>query len=112
MRISKVNPVVLAGKTDLNQLVALMKRANLVVSADSGPLHMASSVGTDVIAIFGPTRPEITGPRGRGKSIILQEELGCNKDACYQLDCTDNVCMKSITVDDVFSAIEKIINRQ
>lgn len=108
--VSQLNhkPVVLTGKLTLKQLMALMKRANCVVSADSGPLHIASSVGGNVIGIFGPTRPEITGPRGRGQSIILQEDVGCNRHACYELNCPDNVCMQAISVQKVLDAIAEL----
>lgn len=104
-------PIVLAGKIDLKQLLALMKRADCVVSADSGPIHIASSVGTDVIGIFGPTRPEITGPRGSGRSIILQYDVGCNRKACYYLECPDNTCMQAVSVNKVIDAIRQIQNQ-
>lgn len=100
----------LTGQTDLKQLMALMSRANVVVSADSGPLHMANGVGSHVIGIYGPTRPEITGPRGSGKAIVLQHNVGCNQEPCYYLKCPDNICMKSITVDDVKEIIKQIRN--
>ena len=100
----------LTGQTDLKQLVALMSRANVVVSADSGPLHLANGVGSDVIGIFGPTRPEITGPRGSGKAFVLQHNIGCNSEPCYYLQCPDNICMKSITVNDVSEIIKQIRN--
>lgn len=103
------NPVILAGATNLKQLIALMKRAALVISADSGPLHIASAVGTPVIGLFGPTRPETTGPRGGGKSLVLHKPIGCNHSSCYYLECPDNVCMKTVTVDEVLSAVKKMI---
>lgn len=106
-QISQVDPVVMAGKTNLEQVFALMERADVVVSSDSGPLHIASSVGSSTIAIFGPTRPEITGPRGRGDSVVLQEDLDCNAEACYQLDCPDNRCMKAVFVDKVVVEVKK-----
>jgi ADP-heptose:LPS heptosyltransferase len=101
--------VTLAGQTNLKQLIALLKRARLVVSADSGPLHIANTVGTHTLGIFGPTRPEVTGPRGKGKSIILQKDVGCNRAPCYFLECPDNVCMKAVTVEEVYNAIKKLI---
>ena len=102
-----VDPIVLAGKTGFRQLVALMQRADVVVSSDSGPLHVANAVGTSVVGIFGPTRPEITGPRGSGEKIILQYDLGCNDHACYELDCPDNICVKAVNVEDVVDAIRR-----
>jgi len=104
----KKQPIILVGKTDLKQLVALLKRANIVISADSGPLHLANSCGTDVIGIYGPTRPEITGPRGAGRHTILQKDVGCNRVACYYLECPDNVCMQAITVQDVIESVKQI----
>ncbi len=98
---SGVKPVVLAGETDLKEMAALFKRAFMVVSADSGPLHVASAVGANVVALFGPTDPKITEPCGRGRSKVLVRDVGCNRSACYYLECPDNRCMKAITVDDV-----------
>lgn len=100
-------PVILAGKINLKQLMALMKRADCVVSADSGPIHIASSVGTSVIGIFGPTRPEITGPRGSGRAVILQRDVGCNRRPCYNLECPDNICMQAVSVKEVLDAVRQ-----
>jgi len=105
---AEIGAVVLAGETTLGESLALYKRAVAVISGDSGPLHLAHSVGADVIGIFGPTRPEITGPRGSGLFQILFKDVGCNKAPCYHLSCTNNVCMQSVTVDDVCQAFKKI----
>jgi lipopolysaccharide heptosyltransferase II len=102
-----IRAVVLAGETTLGESLALYKRAVAVISGDSGPLHLAHSVGANVIGIFGPTRPEITGPRGSGLFQILFKDVGCNKAPCYHLACTNNVCMQSVTVDDVCQAFKK-----
>ncbi len=102
--------VVLAGETTLGESLALYRRAQVVISADTGPLHLAHSVGATVIGIFGPTRPEITGPRGVGRCQIIFKDVGCNKAPCYHLSCTNNVCMQSVTVDDVVAAFKKIID--
>ncbi|MBN1869447.1 MAG: lipopolysaccharide heptosyltransferase II [Candidatus Omnitrophica bacterium] len=100
----------LTGKTDLKQLMALMKNADLVISGDSGPLHIANSLGTRVLGLFGPTRPEITGPRGHGPAHILQQDVGCNREPCYHLMCPDNTCMQSITVREVLETVRQIKN--
>lgn len=104
---SQVDPCVWTGQTTLNELLALFKRADVVVSNDSGPSHVAASVGTNVVALFGPTRPEITAPRGSGRVVVLHKEIGCNQAPCYHLTCPQNDCMRAITVDDVLQAIEK-----
>jgi len=108
---SSYQPFILAGQTDLHELMAVMELANLVISADSGPLHIAHSLGKNCIALFGPTRPEVTGPRGKGQLIILQKDVGCNRNPCYHLLCHDNICMQSITVDDVIKGIQQLKNK-
>jgi len=100
----------LVGKTSLKQLMALFKRASFMISNDSGPLHIANSVGTKVIGIFGPTRPEITAPRGSAQVYLLQKEIGCNLVPCYYLDCPSNLCMQAVKVKDVLETIGKIKN--
>lgn len=108
-RLSAVKPVVLAGKTDLKQLVALLARADLVISADSGPLHIASCVNHNVIGIFGPTMPATTGPRGKARAVIFHKDVGCNRASCYYLACPDNICMKAVTVDEVFEKVKSLM---
>jgi lipopolysaccharide heptosyltransferase II len=109
-RVKGIKPIVLTGQTNLKQLTALLQRAKLLISADSGPLHLANCVGVDVIGLFGPTRPEITAPRGTGQAVILQHDVGCNRLACYNLGCPNNVCMKSITVEDILYEIKRLKN--
>lgn len=104
---SHADPIVWAGQTSLGGLAALYEKAQFVISNDSGPSHVASSVGTDVIVLFGPTRPEITSPRGTGKVSIIFKDVGCNKAPCYHLTCLSNVCMQEITVQDVLQVINQ-----
>lgn len=106
---SSARVVNLAGQTTLKEMTALLQKAAVVVSVDSGPIHLATSVGAKVVAIFGPTRPELTGPRGIGQALILQKDVGCNRNACYYLQCPDNVCMQSVTVKDVFDAVKSVV---
>ena len=104
-QVQGIPPIVLTGELSLKQLIAFFEMAELVVSADSGPLHIASAVGTKVVGIFGPTRPEITGPRGRGESSVFQVEVGCNAEPCYFLECPDNICMKAVSVEEILNGI-------
>ncbi len=103
----KKKALIVAGKTTFKQLGALMERANLVISADSGPMHLAAAVSKNLIALFGPTEPKITGPRGKANTIIIHKDMGC-KIPCYELDCRDNLCMKTISVEDVLLEVRKI----
>lgn len=65
------HPISLCAKTSLGALGAFFRKAAFVVSSDSGPMHIASGVGTPVVALFGPTSPQMTGPRGIGKKVVL-----------------------------------------
>ncbi len=103
----KAKVIDLTGKLSLKELLALFQKTDVVISADSGPLHLANSVGTCVIGIFGPTQIEITGPRGKGHANLLKYDVGCNRTACYHIGCEDNICMQAVTVNDVIGALEK-----
>lgn len=99
-------PIISAGKTSLSQLAALFEKSNLVISADSGPMHIAVSMKAPTIALFGPTSTEITGPIGSSKIKIIQENVGCSIP-CYKLNCPSNKCMQAITAQKVMDMIER-----
>lgn len=96
----------LCGGTSLKQLGALFERSDLVISGDSGPLHIAVVLARSVIALFGPTAPSITGPLATSKVAVLQKGVDCTIP-CYVVDCPDNRCMAQIGVNDVLDCIEK-----
>lgn len=106
--LMKHKPVILAGKTTLKELAALFEKAILVVSADSGPLHIAGAMNSNAIGIYGPTSIAITGPYRTNKAKVLQKKIECSIP-CYIVDCPDNRCMKLVTVSDVLKEVEKII---
>jgi lipopolysaccharide heptosyltransferase II len=102
----------LAGKTSLPELVALLQRADLVISGDSGPMHIAAAVGTPLIAILGPTDPALSGPLSP-TAMILRSDIWCSP--CYNArdtaDCRffTTQCMKNILPSQVFNiAREKL----
>ena len=120
-RLMKHTPIITAGKTNLKQSACLFKKAGLVISADSGPLHIAAAVGANVIALFGPTLPAITGPLGRGKIKVIRRDISGSTPLtinpersrridcalpCYAKNCDNNTCMQEITVQDVMSEIK------
>ena len=106
----KNNPVIFSGKTSLKELGALMERADLVISGDSGPMHIAVAMRSSVIALFGPTSPRFTGPYGRGNYEVIRKDIGCDVP-CYDLTCDDNRCMKAITVDDVLGVFDRMYKK-
>ncbi|MCX5656821.1 MAG: lipopolysaccharide heptosyltransferase II [Candidatus Omnitrophica bacterium] len=106
------NPSVIAcGKITLKQLGVLFKRARLVVTNDTGPLHIAIAVGARVISLFGPTSSRITGPYGPGKYSVLQKDIGCIVP-CYHIKCKDNRCMKAIIPDEVIKEMKRLLEKE
>lgn len=104
--LMKEEPVLACGALNLKQLGAFLKRASVLISADSGPLHIATAVGTKkIIALFGPTLPEITGPYPLKNVTVLRKDAGC-KLPCYEVRCQDNRCMKAIAVEDVIDLVK------
>ncbi|MFH0732439.1 MAG: glycosyltransferase family 9 protein [Candidatus Omnitrophota bacterium] len=94
------------GKTSLSALAALFKRANLFVGVDSGPSHIASSVGTPCVILYSGTNdPRQWAPRGK-KVTVIQKDIPCK--GCEKIKCPNNICMDLITVDDVMEAIKKL----
>lgn len=93
----------LAGKTSLPQMAGLLREMDLVISGDSGPLHLAAACGTPALALYGPTDPRRTGPCGaRGR--VLQGKLRCQP--CFAVRCRygDNSCLLTITPEMVINA--------
>ena len=102
-------PVISCGETTLKELGALLERADLVVANDSGPMHLAVAMKSNVIALFGPTSPGLTGPYGKGNYRVMWKTEGCEVP-CYDVTCTDNRCMALITIEDVFEEAKKVLN--
>jgi heptosyltransferase-1 len=96
----------LAGKTDLRGLMEVMRRAAVVISNDSGPMHIAAGFGVPVVAVFGPTSPGRTGPYGAGH-VVISSPVPCAP--CFRRNCGDLKCMRAITPDKVFEAAMRIL---
>ncbi len=92
----------LAGKTDLKELIAVIKGSKFLVTNDSGPMHIAAALGVPVFAIFGPTDPLRTGPYGKGHTII-RESVTCAP--CFKKTCNDLKCVESLSVERVFEIV-------
>lgn len=101
MRSSCIN---LGGETTLRDLAYLYQRSSLLITTDSGPMHLAVAMGTPVVALFGPTNPNLTGPYGKEHTVILKE-LPCSP--CFLKTCDSMQCMRDITVEEVFQAVKE-----
>ena len=107
----KQKPLVACGVFNIKQLGALAKLSDLFITADTGPLHIVNAVGAKkIIAIFGPTAKEITGPYPATNVVVLQKDVGC-RIPCYKVHCRDNRCMKAVTPDDVLTEAKKALGR-
>lgn len=94
-----------APATGIADLVALARAASLIVSGDTGPLHLAAAAGTPAIALFGPTDPERNGP-WRAEDISVSRYATCR--CHYQRRCTNaSWCLESITTAEVTAAIQR-----
>lgn len=103
-------PIVACGTTTLKELGALLGRADLVIANDTGPMHMAVAMKAKVIALFGPTSPELTGPYGAGNYKVIARYKDCGIP-CYDHSCRDYKCMGAITVDEVYRAAKEMLGR-
>ena len=100
----------LCGKTDLQNLAALIAGARAVVSNDSGPMHIAAALDIPTIAVFGPTDPLKTGPygwRSNKKMIVLTGDAPCSP--CRKKTCSKFVCMDMVSVDAVYKELKSYL---
>jgi heptosyltransferase-2 len=95
-------PVVVAGKTTLREFMALLAKCHLVVTNDSGPMHLAAALGSPLLAIFGSTNERATGPIGL-RVRIIKYPVECSP--CGLRQCPiDFRCMTGVSVDKVYQA--------
>jgi heptosyltransferase-1 len=99
----------LAGRTDLGTLIALMAGAAVVISTDSGPMHLAAALGTPVVALFGPTAPWRTGPYGKGHK-VLRAAVSCSP--CFLRRCHTRRCMRQIGPEQVLEAVREVLEEK
>jgi lipopolysaccharide heptosyltransferase I len=100
----------LCGKTDLQELTALLAGAKVVVTNDTGPMHIAAALNVPVIALFGPTNPLKTGPYGwqtSKKLKVLKADVPCSP--CRRKRCKELVCMNDLTVDTVWKVLKEYV---
>jgi len=107
-RASGVQVLDLSAKTTLNELAYLLKRASLLISNDSAPLHIASYLDTPVVAIFGITDDEKYGPWSEG-SCLVKKEVPCRPCSKAQCEFGTLECISLVKVEDVFGAVKNIL---
>ena len=94
----------LTGKTSLEDLMDLLSRISVLVTNDTGTMHLADFIGTPLVSIFGSTEPTFTGPRG-SRSVVIRQKVECSP--CFLRECPiDFRCMEEIPMDKVIQAVK------
>lgn len=97
----------LSAKTSLRELIALIQCCSVLLTNDSGPMHIAAALGTPIVALFGSTSEIKTGPYPKG--VVIHKHVSCSP--CYRRVCPiDFRCMKQISSEEVFAAVREILD--
>ncbi len=108
------SPVDLCGKMSIRELASFFKKSSLLISNDSGPVHVAVGVGIPVISIFGRSQPGLSRGRWRPlgeRDIALQKDVGC--PVCLADDCPIQFeCLRALTVEEVLEAARRILEKK
>ena len=104
-KLNLAAPMLVGGSITL--LAARLARLQALLTVDTGPMHVAAAVGVPIVALFGPTRPEVTGPYSpSGRCVVLQDvERECVPCRGGSIECHDNVCMAYHTPERILAAL-------
>lgn len=106
---SRTDMLNLAGQSTLTETVYLLSQCRLVISNDSGLMHVAAALNIPTVAVFGSTNPQTTSPSG-SRTAIVRKETSCSP--CLKKVCpTDFRCMTDVTVNDVVDAAKSLITK-
>jgi lipopolysaccharide heptosyltransferase II len=95
------------GQTTLDELISELRDCRLLLTNDTGTMHLANLLGVPVVAIFGSTEPRLTGPLGR-RDLVIRHQVECSP--CFLRKCPiDFRCMKAVAVDEVVAAVMSIL---
>ena len=113
-KINSERVINFAGKTSFKELITLYSISDVLITNDSGPVHFASTTEIPIVALFGPETPKIFGPMSP-KAKVISLELACSP--CISVfnqkksSCSDNQCMKQISVQMVVKEIQNILRK-
>ncbi len=109
-KIARSSRAILAPPTSLKQMGAILFRSRLLITNDSGPMHIAAALGVPTLAIFGPTSPHLQGPYGNISEIVRNEKLDCLE--CNLTKCPiGNLCMNELHPETVFEESQNLIRK-
>ena len=104
--------IIIAPQINLSQLAYLIERTKIYISSDTGPLHLAAAQNVFVIGLYGPNTPRLYCPY-TDKKIVFYKDMVCSPCITNfnvkSTSCKDPICMKSITPDEVFGLVKKVI---
>lgn len=103
---TKERHIDLSGTTTLRELAFLLEQAKAMVCTDTGPMHIGAAMGCPVVALFGPTSPNRTGPYGKGHKVI---RAGVYCSPCFKKGCSDTICMSYISLGKVKEGVMDVI---
>lgn len=109
IRAAVGNNALLIPEVNLKYMGALLKKCDLLVTNDTGPMHIAWSMGVSVAAIFGPTNSHLQGPLNENSLIIKNESLpclGCNLTKISECP-NEHKCMRDLSVDEVYAKVKQ-----
>jgi heptosyltransferase II len=109
-RAMSSRPLNLIGKTTVRQLMALLASCRLVVTNDSGPMHIAAAFNVPVVAVFGPTDPSVTAPRCE-RAVVVRHQSDC-APCRLRLCPSDHQCMEGVRPDEVLAAAVDLLRRK
>jgi lipopolysaccharide heptosyltransferase II len=99
----------LTGRTTMFELIQQLRRCQLLLTNDTGTMHLAAFLGIPTVSIFGSTEPALTGPLG-AEHIVLRHHVECSP--CFLRECPiDFRCMKAVTVEEVVKAVNRALTR-
>jgi heptosyltransferase-2 len=107
-RVQKAQPINLVGETQVKTLAAVLKRCDLLISGDSGPMHLATAVGTPCVALFGSTDPAVTGPFDDFSEAIYKD-LSCSPCGNHPTCNGRYDCLREITPEEVVLATRLLL---
>lgn len=107
----KTVPVIATGAFGIGGLAAAMRRCSLIITNDSGPMHVAISQKVPIVAMYGPSNPKLYGPYTKDAVIVTAQPpcQGCAGGMKHK--CSDMQCMTRLTVAQVITAAEEMLEK-
>lgn len=105
----KSRPAVLSGKTSMETLIGVLAESSLMITNDSGPMHIAAALGVPTVAVFGSTDERVTAPFGP-RTRVVKNPVECSP--CLLRECPiDHRCMNGVSVEDVCKAARELVSQ-